>query len=145
VVGPWGVDGATDVEHGFRIIDEHDRQYPSRAGESYVQTRTHIVFDDDSEWYGPFGRADRPQAATEPVGHIDRTDPMTTVFTIEQRDAAVAALRLVNLSANRYYRPSNGSIIGGWVDFHPLAAIDAMRSLAEAPVVDDVHPGLDRG
>lgn len=67
VVGPWGSDGATSIDHGWWIVDEHDRQYPSRAGESFVKHRTHLIFDDDSEFYGPWSRAERPAVGPEPA------------------------------------------------------------------------------
>lgn len=60
VVGPWGVDGATSAEDGWRNKDDHDRHYPRRAAECRVERRTVITFDNDAEFYGPWSQVPRP-------------------------------------------------------------------------------------
>lgn len=58
--------------------------------------------------------------------------PVTVKVSIECRDAAIKGLALVLHSANDFYQPSAGSLSGGWVDFHPYAAKQALEALRGA-------------
>lgn len=67
-------------------------------------------------------------------------------LTREQVAATVRAMRPITCDANANYRPATLSITSGWVDFHPLVAVDTVRllsdSLAAAPTIDpaDTRP-----
>lgn len=61
-------------------------------------------------------------------------------LTREQVAATVRAMRPITCDANAHYRPATTSITGGWVDFHPLVAVDTVRLLSESLAA---HPATD--
>lgn len=61
-------------------------------------------------------------------------------LTREQVAATVRAMRPITCDANANYRPATLSITSGWVDFHPIVAVNTVRLLSESLAA---HPSTD--